>query len=106
LFKDPAVRRELTENAYRDLVLSGRYTYKTFVESRFDTVLIEAGVRPAIEEEESEKITNLLNVGISLRKVHALIKSARMYPFPGRSLLLPLVKPLLQKYDRWREQRA
>lgn len=106
LFKDPAVRRELTENAYRDLVVSGLYTYKGFVESRFDTVLMEAGLRPEIDGEEIQKVTNLLNEGISLRKLHALIKSARMYPFPGRSLLLPLVKPLLQKYDRWREQRA
>jgi hypothetical protein len=44
-FRDPQVRRELTENAHRDLVASGQYTYERFVD-RFDQDLIEAGLEP------------------------------------------------------------
>jgi hypothetical protein len=43
LFGDPGVRRELTENAHRDLIASGRYSYRAFIES-FDQYLIEAGL--------------------------------------------------------------
>ena len=32
LFKDTQIRRELTENAYRDLIASGQYSYQKFVE--------------------------------------------------------------------------
>ncbi len=39
------MRRELTENAYRDLIASGRYTYERFIE-RFDQDLSEAGLEP------------------------------------------------------------
>ena len=45
LFRDPEVRRRITQNAYRDLIESGRYTYGSFIE-RFDADLIEAGVEP------------------------------------------------------------
>jgi hypothetical protein len=45
-FRDSDLRRELTENAYRDLIASGRYTYERFME-RFDQDLIEAGLEPA-----------------------------------------------------------
>lgn len=37
-FKDPATRRDLTEKAYRDLIHSGRYSYKRFIRS-FDKEL-------------------------------------------------------------------
>ena len=42
-FRDAAARRELTENAYRDLIASGRYTYERFIEG-FDRDLVEAGL--------------------------------------------------------------
>ncbi len=41
LFKDPAVRKEITDNAYRDLVESGKYSYRKFIEE-FDENLKEA----------------------------------------------------------------
>jgi hypothetical protein len=45
LFREPDVRRELTENAYRDLIASGDYAYKRYIES-VDEDLIEAGLDP------------------------------------------------------------
>jgi len=43
LFSDPAVRRRITENAYRDLIASGRYSYQTLVE-KTDLILEENGL--------------------------------------------------------------
>ncbi len=43
--RDVNLRRELTENAHRDLIASGRYSYERFVKG-VDTTLADAGVRP------------------------------------------------------------
>jgi hypothetical protein len=45
LFSDPEVRRELTENAYRDLIASGQHSYERFI-AGFDRTLIAAGLDP------------------------------------------------------------
>ncbi|MGH2956409.1 MAG: hypothetical protein ACRDL6_05370 [Solirubrobacterales bacterium] len=44
-FRDPAVRRELAENAHRDLIASGDYSYERFI-AGFDQALIDAGLSP------------------------------------------------------------
>jgi len=44
-FRDPELRRELTENSHRDLIASGDYSYERFVEG-FDRDLIDAGLEP------------------------------------------------------------
>jgi hypothetical protein len=45
LFRDADLRRELTENAYRDLIASGRYSYERYI-AAFDEDLIAAGLKP------------------------------------------------------------
>lgn len=45
LYGDAEVRRRLSENAYRDLIASGRYTYQQFVAS-FDEGLLACGLKP------------------------------------------------------------
>ena len=45
-FRDPKVRRELTDNARRDLIDSGENTYERLIAS-FDSTLIDAGLTPA-----------------------------------------------------------
>jgi len=49
-FKDPEVRREITETAYAELIVSGRYSYERFI-AEFDQVLREAGLEPPRETE-------------------------------------------------------
>ncbi len=44
-FRDADLRRELTENARRDLIESGDYSYERLV-AGFDSVLTDAGIRP------------------------------------------------------------
>jgi hypothetical protein len=45
LFRDSNLRRELTENAHRELIASGRYSYERYI-AAFDEDLIEAGLEP------------------------------------------------------------
>jgi hypothetical protein len=51
LFRDPGLRRELTENAHRDLIASGAYSYRRYIES-FDEDLIAAGLNPDVSGPE------------------------------------------------------
>lgn len=47
-FRDESVRRELTENAHRDLIASGAHSYERFIEG-FDGTLRAAGLTPPSE---------------------------------------------------------
>ncbi|MFX0093039.1 MAG: hypothetical protein ACFFBD_14875 [Candidatus Hodarchaeota archaeon] len=106
MFKNSAFRKELTENAFNDLIASGLYTYKEFVRNVFDEALLEAGLRPEIDSADAERVAKLLGEDFYYRQLRGVLKSARRYQFPGRSLLVPFVKPVLQKYDRWKEKKA
>jgi hypothetical protein len=59
LYRDESFRRELTDNAYRDLIASGNYSYQRFIET-FDHECLDAGLQEQIEIEEFQKIDNLL----------------------------------------------
>lgn len=104
LFQDPSLRKKLTENAYNDLVANGDHTYKRFIERSFDPVLLEAGLKPEISSAESEEVSGLLDEDYWSRQVFGKVMSLRRLQFPGRSLLVPLVKPMLQKYEEWRHR--
>ena len=106
MFKDPMLRNELTENAYNDLIASELYTYKKFVSNVFDRVLLEAGLSPEMDVKEVERVTEILNEDARLRQVRGAIKITWYFQFPGRSLLAPLVKPVLQKLGQIKERKA
>jgi hypothetical protein len=61
-FRDPALRRELTGNAHRDLIGSGRYSYKALIES-FDEDMIRAGLDPRIAPADAELVRRALRHG-------------------------------------------
>jgi hypothetical protein len=61
-FRDPALRRELATNAYRDLIASGRYSYKALIES-FDQDLLAAGLEPRISQPELDLVRRALRHG-------------------------------------------
>jgi hypothetical protein len=47
-FRDPAIRKSVTDAAYQDLIASGEYSYRSFVQE-FDNDLIEsAGWKPPV----------------------------------------------------------
>jgi hypothetical protein len=51
LIRDPGVREEIVENAHRDLIRSGQYSYQRFV-AGVDRELISAGLLPAIDSRQ------------------------------------------------------
>jgi hypothetical protein len=55
-FRDPAVRRDLTENCHRDLIASGRLSYRTFMRE-FDEELVAAGVQAPAQSEPDPRVT-------------------------------------------------
>jgi len=60
MYRDESLRRELTENCYRDLIASGRYSYREFIRG-FDEGLQGAGIKPGIPEEVEHRVTELLS---------------------------------------------
>jgi len=58
-FRDPALRRELAENARRDLIDSGAYTYERLGEL-FDETLVAAGLSPGTALAETQEASKLL----------------------------------------------
>jgi hypothetical protein len=62
LYRDRKVRRELTENCYRDLIASGAYSYRRFIE-KFDEGLVAAGMKPGIEPGLVQQVTDRLEEG-------------------------------------------
>jgi len=97
MFKDKALRRELTDNAYRDLIASGQYSYQRFIES-FDQELLEAGLRPDISAADVQRVTELIEGDRKRRLVRANIRSLYYRPFPGRSIAAKYAKTMWRKY--------
>ena len=70
LYRDPAIRDRLTENAYADLIESDRYTYRSFVHS-FDEDLAAVGIGPR-GGSDNHRIARLLRRGTLLGRAKAL----------------------------------
>jgi hypothetical protein len=95
LFQDQAVRRDLTDNAYNDLIASGRYDYRRFIEE-FDRKLCDSGFRPGIDKALADDVTRRLQKGEWCRQSRVQIKAAVHRPFPGKPLIKRLARPLLE----------
>ncbi|MFN2577926.1 MAG: hypothetical protein ABR607_09595 [Pyrinomonadaceae bacterium] len=103
MFQDKALRRELTDNAYRDLIGSGQYSYQKFI-AEFDQTLLEAGLQREVQAEEAAQITarlkrDRLSLQLRARKNALLYHTA----FPGRRPLSVLGGPVLRLLRRLRE---
>lgn len=60
LFKDKNIRRDLTENAHRDLIKSGRFSYKSFIE-KFCNELIKENIDLDIKIQNDSKMVMIEN---------------------------------------------
>jgi len=60
MYRDESFRRELTENAYRDLIASGEYSYRQFIK-KFDEGLKQAGIQPGIDSKLEREVTYRLH---------------------------------------------
>ena len=60
MFQNSELRTKLTENAYRDLIGSGRYSYQTFIDG-FDQKLLDAGFEPNAPAGEAARVLAVLS---------------------------------------------
>jgi hypothetical protein len=107
--RDPDVRRIVTDNAYRDLIASGRYSYDGFVKS-FDEELVAAGLRPGEDEALAASVTRGLERDRSRRQAAIRLRAATVgRQFPGREPVVRTIRPGLNRmksgYRRWRYKR-
>jgi hypothetical protein len=103
-FRDAELRRELTENAHRDLIASGRHSYRAFV-AEVDRLLADAGVREELEGEQGRAVSAALRHGRLRRRARSQFSSlvraaiARTYLTVIR---LPGGKALMRRLARLR----
>jgi len=96
LFGDAEVRRQIADNAHRDLIASGLYTYRNFIQ-QFDAELRNKGFNEAISPQEVAKVTAMLNQDLLFRKISGLVRAVKYYPFAGRKTLSKSLKSLITK---------
>ena len=102
MFKDRELRLKLTDTAYRDLIGSGRYSDRSFIES-FDDELINSGFEPEISAAEAERITATIRADRVARLIKKIPYIALVFPYPGRDISFPvenLVRTALRRYKR------
>ncbi|HAP39070.1 MAG TPA: hypothetical protein DCQ94_04840 [Nitrospira sp.] len=71
-FRDPGIRKTLSDNAFRDLIESGKYSYKAFVEE-FDRKLSDAGIVVSKDPAVVGKDVELLILGHGYRRLFDLV---------------------------------
>lgn len=96
MFNDKFFIRELTENAYKDLIVSDQYKYRSFVRE-FDRELESEGLTHELSESRVEEVTKLLNKGRILRNIKCKLKNPLYRHFPGRELLKSVVIRYMEK---------
>jgi hypothetical protein len=67
LINDADTRREITANAYRDLIESETYSYQSFI-SGFDSTLLDAGLEPTATPEQIATVNRALRRGRAARR--------------------------------------
>lgn len=96
MFRDQGVRHEIAENAYNDLIASGRYSYRHLIEG-VDNQLVDAGIRPGLDAAKDREVTHLVKQSVGRYYVTKYWSICRTKEFPGRDILKPVFKPLLRK---------
>lgn len=69
-FRDPKVRRETTGRAYKDLIVSGRFSYRAFIRE-FDVYLASVGVAHTLGAAERLRIDRALQRGRAVGRLAA-----------------------------------
>lgn len=83
-FADPEIRQAMTERAYHDLIASGQYSYRAFIDD-FDDHLADFGLHPGVFDEDAHRaLLQRLRRRRHLRRFAARARFIRTRPFPGR----------------------
>jgi hypothetical protein len=100
LFRDDNFRHQITDNCYRDLIASGRYSYRKFIKS-FDQELLKAGLAPQITRGEEMMMAAVLSRD-KLRRWLVCLCRATLHFF-GRPIVKKIysrIPPLVRIYRR------
>ena len=101
--RDPELRRELTENARRDLIDSGENSYARLIE-KLDAVLAEAGLEPGAREGDAEAAARALHRSPPARALESMRSTLSYHPVLSRALWR-VSRPVLGPWRRWRRAR-
>ena len=99
MFRDADIRQKITDNAYQDIIASGRFSYNNFIES-FDKVIEEAGLKEVKNTELFLSVQKIIDKDILPRMTLANLKSLKYRKFPGRNFILNMVKQSLETFNR------
>jgi hypothetical protein len=88
------VRRELTANAYRDVIMSGRWSYERFV-AEFDHELRRRGFEP--DHSSNDIVSAQLATHSMSSAIQGQLASMRYADFPGRRAIVSIARRLLQR---------
>ena len=72
-FNDPQERKRLTDNAYQDLIESGKYSYQKFIED-FDQQLKNMGIKSKICKLDERRISYHLNIDKWIKTLVIIVK--------------------------------
>jgi len=90
---DEELIQSITDNAYQDLILSGKYHYREFIQD-FDNTLIDCGCDTFCHVDQIQLVKKLINKDAWLRNLTAQIQSLRLKKFPGRKYLKTVIYKL------------
>jgi len=103
MLREETSYHDIVENAYRDLIGSGKYSYRKFIEA-FDQELRKDGYNNEITDDEIKGVDTLLDQGKTGRQIRASLCSLRHYSFPGRRAVLFFARPTIRMYRKYRER--
>jgi len=93
------IRKRIRERAYEDLIASGKYSYAGFIR-QFDERLMRLGYTPNRDARTVATVTAMLHKGEWLRRIRARFRMALHRPFPGKSIVKAIVKPMLIHFKK------
>jgi hypothetical protein len=96
-FRDPEARRRITGRAYDDLIVSGRYTYRSFIQE-VDAALIGRGINPVSLTDAPSHVQSALDRDLPWRHALAVVRSLPERRFPGRRRAVNMANRLRRLY--------
>jgi len=90
LYHNEQFRRWLTDNCYTDLIASGRYSYRGFIDS-FDKELLALGFVPRTSQWESRLAARAIEHSLAHRvykRITGIRRVLYYYTYPGKGIVV------------------
>lgn len=94
MFNNQELRHRLTEKAYQDLIASGNYSYRNFIKT-FDDELMVGGLQPNnVSGDEIQYVETTLKKGSFYR----LLRSLPYRQLPFRKQVINILRPFIKRH--------